>query len=88
MSMSAPASPPPGGWAAFACGASPPPCWNSLPRDYQTNPYKFYSIYYSPAAGQSYVITFVQKPALGAANPGFVALAGQRNTDQHHHGRS
>jgi hypothetical protein len=48
------------------------PCWNLLPPGYQTNFYSFYSIYYQPAAGQNYVITFVQKPAV--ANPGFIVL--------------
>jgi hypothetical protein len=64
------------------CGGGPPPvatnCWTNLPPGYQTSPYTFYSIYYQPAAGQNYVVTFVPPPIITAANPapGFVTLPG------------
>jgi hypothetical protein len=67
---------PPAGWAGFTC-SNPltPPCYTQLPAGYATNTYTFYSIYYIPAGGtQSYVITFIPKPA--AANPGFITLPG------------
>jgi len=61
-----------------------PPCWTGLPPGYRggfggaANPYTFFSMYYSPAAGQRYVITFVPAPALSATNPapGLVKLPG------------
>lgn len=51
-------------------------CWTNLPPGYAKNPYTFYSIYYQPAGGGSYVITFVPPPATGVGNPapGFIAL--------------
>ncbi|MDP9128270.1 MAG: hypothetical protein M3N08_08445 [Pseudomonadota bacterium] len=53
-------------------------CWNSLPPGYQQAPYTFYSVYYQPSPGQSYIITFVPPPAASATNPppGFITLPG------------
>ncbi len=68
----------PGDIPSLCSGAQTVPCWTRLPPGYQTAPYKFYSVYYQPAAGQGLIVTFVPPPVVSAANPppGNITLPG------------